>query len=139
MQKQEHVNEKQQSVNQIGRSGEVFSFQEVVYPPAEKNRWLNWCLASGWRQYFFGAGIGVVSVGATLAVFIFFVSVSLFRPEIPRSGIIALIILFAIIIAYIIGIIVCLSVQRLLFVGCGLLSMIPVAVLFFILIFHGGL
>ncbi|GHO93714.1 hypothetical protein KSF_037620 [Reticulibacter mediterranei] len=108
MQEQDHFNqEEQQPERQAKRVDGIYSFHEVVYPPPEINRPL---------QYFIGLAIGCIPLA------LFFLSISRFlgiAPAFSALGAIAFYGYFALWPAAI----VCLCISRVRFVGYGLLTM----------------
>jgi hypothetical protein len=108
--------ENMKSRERAGQAGEVFSFQEVVYSRRPINRGL---------QYLIGLAIGAIPLGALL------LSAYNVRNAI-MTGILGQIALYGFI-AVFIGMIVCLCIPRVRFVGYGLLTMVLIApVVFFI-------
>lgn len=104
------------SRERAGQAGEVFSFQEVTYPRPPIKRGL---------QYFIGLGIGAIPLAALL------LSAYSARNAV-MSAILGQVALYGFI-AVFIGMIVCLCIPRVRFVGYGLLTMVLVApVVFFI-------
>ncbi|SRR5579884_606320 len=118
MQEQNHDSPEEhiRSRERAGQEGEVFSFQEVTYPRPPLNRGL---------QYLIGLAIGAIPLAALL------LSAYSARNAVV-SGILGPIAIYGFI-AVFVGMIVCLCIPRVRFVGYGLLTMVLIApVVFFI-------
>ena len=95
-----------------GQAGEIFAFQEVVYPlRPEMKRWLQYFI-----QYLIGIGIGVIPVVAALLAARNLLNAS-FLWQVAIDGYVTV---FA-------ASIICLCIPRVRFVGYGLLTIVLVA------------
>jgi hypothetical protein len=108
MQEQDHFHqEEQQPERQARRVDGIHSFHEVVYPPPEINRSL---------QYFIGLAIGCIPLT------LFFLSISRFLGITTASGTLGVMAWYSYLALWPAAI-VCICISRVRFVGYGLLTM----------------